>query len=78
MTLAKLETYKPGIITGFAAPSTEAEIRLREIGFAEGDVIRILHKGLFGGSPLNVQLHGTSFALRPGEAEMIIVESCER
>ena len=47
--------------------------RLREIGFAEGDLVEILHIGAFGRSPLNVKLHGTSIAMRPNEAKMIRV-----
>ena len=73
-TLAKLTRNQSAKIIGFITPSDHLETRFREIGFAEGDIVEILHIGLFGGSPINVKLHGTSIAMRPGEAEMISVE----
>lgn len=72
-TLANLKKNTKAEILGFTSSEGTVEVRLREIGFAEGDVVEILHKGLFGGSPLNVRLHGTSIAIRPAEANMILV-----
>ncbi|PHR93234.1 MAG: ferrous iron transport protein A [Robiginitomaculum sp.] len=71
--LADMAKNVPAKITGFCADTPHTEIRLREIGFAEGDVVEITHIGLFGGSPLNIRLHGTSIAMRPQEAGMIRV-----
>lgn len=74
-TLAKLAKNQSARIIGFSAPSEHVETRFREIGFAEGDIVKILHIGvLFIKSPINVQLHGTSIAMRPSEAAMINVE----
>lgn len=72
--LADIGRHIQAKITGFSADTSHTEIRLREIGFAEGDIVEILHVGVFGGSPLNVRLHGTSIAMRPKEAAMIRVE----
>lgn len=69
-TIADLSRGETATITGFSADTPQTEIRLREVGFAEGDRVCILHKGLFG-SPLNVKLHSTSIAMRPAEARMI-------
>ncbi len=73
LSLADLTLGENGCITGFNAPNEDAEIRLREVGFAEGDIICITHIGLLGRSPYNVKLHGTSIAMRPQEAAMIFV-----
>lgn len=73
-TLADLSKSERARIIGFTTPDDLFETRFREIGFAEGDMVEILHIGLFGKSPLNVKLHGTSIAMRPSEAAMIDVE----
>jgi ferrous iron transport protein A len=72
-SLFNLEKHRPARICGFHTPQEHEQIRLREIGFAEGDLVEILHVGLFGRSPLNVKLHGTAIAMRPAEAKMIRV-----
>jgi Fe2+ transport system protein FeoA len=74
MTLANLPKNTCGRIIGFSAETDHLETRFREIGFAEGDVVQIVHVGLFGGSPINVKLHGTSIAMRPYQAQMIDIE----
>ncbi len=72
-TLFALAKNRPARICGFAGDMGHGQTRLREIGFAEGDLVEILHIGAFGRSPLNVKLHGTSIAMRPNEAKMIRV-----
>lgn len=72
-TLFALKKNRPARICGFSNEEECDETRLREIGFAEGDLVEILHVGLFGRSPLNVKLHGTAIAMRPNEAKMIRV-----
>lgn len=58
-----------------AISSIEADInaKLREIGFAEGDEVEVLHFGPFGKSPMCVRLNGTIIALRRKEAQAIEV-----
>ncbi len=79
MTLAELalDTRRTRArISGFNAKTDAIETRLREIGFAEGDIVEVLHIGVFGGSPLNIRLHDcASIAMRPAEAAMILVDT---
>ena len=78
MTLADLALNTRARISGFNAKTGAIETRLREIGFAEGDIVEILHVGLFGRSPLNIRLHDcASIAMRPSEAAMILIETVE-
>lgn len=75
LDLAQIGKNQRVELIAFQTDEPETEIRLREIGFAEGDVLEITHIGLFGGSPLNVRLHGTSIALRPKEAKIMQVRA---
>ena len=45
--------------------------RLRELGFVEGEPVRLLARGPFGAEPLLVQIGYTRFALRRAEAERV-------
>lgn len=45
--------------------------RLKELGFVKGEVVRILHRGYFGGEPLAVRIGQSTFALRCFEAALI-------
>jgi len=74
MTLRELAKNKPARIIGFATDNPETETRLREIGFAEGDVVEALHFGLFGRNPMSVRLNGALIAMRSQEAQAIKVE----
>lgn len=47
--------------------------KLREIGFAEGDEVEIMHFGPFGKTPICIRLNQTLIALRPDEASAIEV-----
>jgi ferrous iron transport protein A len=49
--------------------------RLRNIGFLEGEPIRLMAKGPFGGTPLLIAIGHTQFALRPSEAERVIIRT---
>ncbi len=72
-SLFALEKNRPARICGFIGGEGHAHTQLREIGFAEGDLVEIIHIGLFGRSPLNIKLHGTAIAMRPSDAKMIRV-----
>lgn len=50
------------------------DLRLLEMGFAEGGEVEIAHTGLFGGDPLAIRLRGTLVAMRRREAMRIAVE----
>jgi len=74
MTLRELGKDKPARIVGFETDDPETETRLREIGFAEGDLVEALHFGLFRRNPMSVRLNGALIAMRRKEAEAIQVE----
>ncbi len=59
-----------------AAPDGQSELsdiarRLKELGFVQGEEVKILHKGYFGGEPLAVRIGQSTFALRNFEAALI-------
>jgi ferrous iron transport protein A len=69
--LDQLPQHKPAQITGFEKHFVPLIEKLREIGFAEGDEVEILHRGLIGGSPICVRLNNSIIALRKIEASQI-------
>ena len=74
MTLSELSLNQKARIIGFDSYDSILETRLREIGFAEGDQVIVLHFGPFGKNPMSIKLNGALVALRRGEAQAIIVE----
>ena len=74
MTLRELKREQIGHVTGFSAQEQELEVRLREIGFAEGDRVELMHVGLFGRNPITVKLNGTLIAMRKNEAAAVTIE----
>jgi len=74
MTLDQLQRKKPATIIGFNSSHPELEIRLREIGFAEGDSVETLHVGLFNKNPISVRLNGAIIALRRQDASAIKID----
>jgi len=55
------------------AEDRELVLRLTEIGFVPGEVVRIVATGIPGREPLAVRLGHTTFALRRHEASFIRV-----
>ncbi|MFZ6748022.1 FeoA family protein [Undibacterium sp. Ren11W] len=51
--------------------------RLKEIGFVKGELVRILHRGYFGGEPIAVRIGQSTFALRNFEAALIGISPME-
>ena len=47
--------------------------RLRDLGFVDGERVRLVTRGPLGGEPLLVQVGFTRFALRKAEALRIVV-----
>jgi len=74
MRLNDLPKSAPSRITGFCPCDPELQTRLREIGFAEGDRVESVHRGLFGRNPISIKLNGTYIALRRQEAQAIFVD----
>jgi len=50
-------------------------VRLAELGFVQGEPVRVVAKGPVGGDPLLVQIGYTRFALRRAEAARVMVQA---
>jgi ferrous iron transport protein A len=58
----------------FGAQDERVTLRLKELGFLPGALLKVIGFGLMGSDPLAVQVNGTKFALRRAEAAKIRVE----
>lgn len=56
-----------------ARPDDPIADRLRELGFVNGEPLRLTARGPLGGSPLLVAIGTTRFALRRDEAARVMV-----
>jgi ferrous iron transport protein A len=54
--------------------TAELPARLRELGFLDGEEVKVLAAAA-GGGPLAVRIGETTFALRRREAECVLVQS---
>lgn len=52
----------------------ELEYRLLEMGFAEGELIEVLHQGPVVGDPIAVKVCGQLLSLRRAEAAAVVIE----
>lgn len=59
----------------FGQQDDRVTLRLKELGFLPGALLKIIGFGLLGSDPLAVQVNGTKFALRRAEAAKIRVEA---
>lgn len=50
-------------------------VRLAELGFVQGEPVRVVARGPVGGDPVLVQIGYTRFALRRAEAARIVVQT---
>ncbi len=48
--------------------------RLRDLGFVQGERVRVVAKGPIGADPLVIQIGYTRFALRRAEAARVVVQ----
>ena len=62
-----------GIRTVAVADGDQLGRRLQEIGFVEGESLRIVAHGFPRGEPIAVRVGGTTFALRRFEAQCVLV-----
>lgn len=76
----QLGSCKPGftgIISGFSTDNNNSESalveQLREMGFAEGLAVAVLHQNPFGRDPIAVRVGAMTVALRRREANLIQV-----
>ena len=58
----------------FGAQDERVSLRLKELGFLPGVVLKIIGFGLLGRDPVAVEINGTKFALRRAEASKVQVE----
>ena len=58
----------------FGEQDERVTLRLKELGFLPGALLKVIGFGLLGSDPLAVQVNGTKFALRRAEAAKIRVE----
>lgn len=61
------------IATSGEAADRELALRLFEIGFVDGERVRVVARGHPGGDPVAVRVGNTMFALRRFEAERVLV-----
>ncbi len=73
--LDELNRHEAGHVCGFTTTNETMVMKLREIGFAEGDEVEVLGRGLLGGTPISVRLNQTIIALRVREAQLVEVET---
>lgn len=74
MLLINLEKGKNAKVSSIIGDDETIIAKLREIGFAEGDDVEIMHYGPFGKTPICIRLNRTMIALRPNEAALIEVK----
>ncbi len=75
MTLDALSPGVAGVIEAVHAPTSAPEWArlLDEIGFAVGERVEVMVRGVPGGDPLSVRVGESTFALRRAEAACIEV-----
>jgi ferrous iron transport protein A len=76
MALVRLPRGRPAAVADVrpAAASSDLALRLRELGFLDGEEVQVLAAAVSGG-PLAVRVAGSTFALRRGEAECVLVRT---
>jgi len=75
VTLSDLPMQADAVVEGVQDLHANDAIarRLRELGFVEGEPVRLVARGPVGGEPLLVQIGFTRFALRRSEAARVRV-----
>lgn len=71
LSLEELQIGRIARIASIDAGETELDLKLREIGFAEGDEVEVLVRSPWGGRSLAVRLNRRIIALRRGEASAV-------
>ena len=74
MTLQTLRKGQKGRVRGIVTADEDLAVKLREIGFSEGDEVEMLASGPFGKRTLAIRLNRSIIALRGSEASFIRVE----
>ena len=73
VTLSELPLHGTGRVASVQDlhPNDNVARRLRELGFVNGEDVRLVARGPIGGEPLLVQVGFTRFALRIAEAARV-------
>lgn len=81
LTLDRLPLGVSALVQAVAASIDGSDFdisrRLKELGFVQGEAVKVLHKGYFGGEPIAVRVGQSTFALRKFEAALIGVTQLE-
>jgi ferrous iron transport protein A len=80
LELDRLPTGDIAYVVGLRAPEGSGRDmlrRLQELGFLEGEPVRITARGFPGGAPLAVRIGSSTFALRRYEARCVLVSRQE-
>ncbi|MBH1644396.1 ferrous iron transport protein A [Stenotrophomonas maltophilia] len=77
MTLSELPLHTSAVVESVQDLHANDALarRLRELGFVNGEEVRLVAKGPVGGEPLLVQVGFTRFALRISEAKRVVVDA---
>ena len=79
LRLDQLPRHTPATVLDVASAGTaednEVALRLVEIGFLPGEVVRVIAQGYPGGEPLAVRVGTSTFALRRHEAALVHVQA---
>lgn len=75
MRLSELPSHSAAVVTSVEDmhPSDPIAARLRDLGFVQGEPVKIVARGPVGAEPLLVQIGFTRFALRRAEAARVMV-----
>jgi ferrous iron transport protein A len=65
-----VHAVRPGISS---SESGDIAVRLLELGFIEGERLRVIARGYPGREPIAVRIGSTTFALRRFEADHVLV-----
>lgn len=77
MRLSDLPKGSPAVVDRVddAHVSDPIAQRLRDLGFVEGEPVRVVAIGPLGADPLLIQIGSTRFALRRSEAARVVVNA---
>ena len=78
LSLDQLQENQLGVVVRVEAAETamtpDLLRRLSELGFLPGEQVRVIARGIPGGSPLAVRVGTSTFALRKIEARCVLVK----
>lgn len=77
MRLSELPKNIPAVVDAVhdAQAADRIAQRLRDLGFVDGEPVRVIAVGPLGADPLLIQIGSTRFALRRSEAARIYVKA---